>query len=186
MFYCKDCGKPIVTDETIQVISDLFAAEGSNAWFAKEAADILPAGFTCPHCGKANGFTKEEDTLDGWFDSGSTHYASMQKDQGFWPATVYLEGLDQYRGWFQSSLLTAVGALGKGAPFKECVTHGWTVDGEGKAMHKSLGNGMDPAEIINEFGADMLRLWAGSADYHADMRCSKEIFKQLTLSLIHI
>ena len=104
----------------------------------------------------------------------------MQRDQGFWPADMYIEGGDQYRGWFQSSLLVAVGALGKGAPYRECLTHGWTVDGEGKAMHKSLGNGMDPAEIINEFGADMLRLWAGSADYHADMRCSKEIFKQLT------
>ena len=100
-------------------------------------------GFACPHCGGRH-FEKETDTLDGWFDSGSTHFASMQKDQGFWPATVYIEGLDQYRGWFQSSLLTAVGALGKGAPFKECVTHGWTVDGEGKAMHKSLGNGVDP------------------------------------------
>ena len=116
----------------------------------------------------------------GWFDSGSTHFASMKKDQGFWPATVYLEGLDQYRGWFQSSLLTAVGALGKGAPFKECVTHGWTVDGEGKAMHKSLGNGMDPAEIFDKYGADLLRLWAGSSDYHVDVRCSDEIFKQLS------
>ena len=104
----------------------------------------------------------------------------MKRDQGFWPSTMYIEGLDQYRGWFQSSTLVAVGALGKGAPFKECVTHGWTVDGEGKAMHKSLGNGMDPAEIIEEYGADMLRLWAGSADYHVDVRCSKEIFKQLS------
>ena len=95
-----------------------------------DAADILPKGFACPHCGKSAGFTKEEDTLDGWFDSGSTHFAAMKKDQGFWPATMYLEGLDQYRGWFQSSLLTAVGAFGEGAPFKECVTHGWTVDGE--------------------------------------------------------
>lgn len=84
----------------------------------------------------------------------------MQRDQGFWPADMYLEGLDQYRGWFQSSLLTAVGALGKGAPFKECLTHGWTVDGEGRAMHKSLGNGVDPNEIINKYGADILRLWA--------------------------
>ena len=104
----------------------------------------------------------------------------MKKDQGFWPATMYLEGLDQYRGWFQSSLLTAVGAFGQGAPFKECVTHGWTVDGEGKAMHKSLGNGVDPADVFNENGADILRLWAASADYHADVRCSKEIFKQLS------
>ena len=180
VFYCKDCGKPICTDETIAAISKLFAAEGSNAWFAKEAEEILPEGFACPHCGSKSGFTKETDTLDGWFDSGSTHFAAMKKDQGFWPATMYLEGLDQYCGWFQSALLTAVGAFGKGAPFKECVTHGWTVDGEGKAMHKSLGNGMDPAEIINQYGADLLRLWAASADYHADVRCSHEIFKQLS------
>jgi len=180
VFYCKDCGKPIVTDESIEAISNLFAAEGSNAWFSKEAAEILPEGFACPHCGSQSGFTKEEDTLDGWFDSGSTHFASMKKTQGFWPATMYLEGLDQYRGWFQSSLLTAVGAFGQGAPFQECVTHGWTVDGEGKAMHKSLGNGMDPYEIMDKYGADLLRLWAASADYHTDVRCSDEIFKQLS------
>ncbi|WP_300412095.1 isoleucine--tRNA ligase [uncultured Oscillibacter sp.] len=178
--YCKDCGKPVVTDETIQAISKLFGAEGSNAWFAREAEEILPAGFSCPHCGKSSGFEKETDTLDGWFDSGSTHYAAMKRDQGFWPATMYMEGLDQYRGWFQSSLLTAVGAFGKGAPFKECVTHGWTVDGEGKAMHKSAGNGMDPAEVIDKYGADILRLWAANTDYHADVRCSHEIFKQLS------
>ncbi|MCI8809744.1 MAG: isoleucine--tRNA ligase [Oscillibacter sp.] len=179
VFYCQDCGKPVVTDDTIAAISKLFAAEGSNAWFEQDAADILPSGFTCPHCGTGKTFTKEEDTLDGWFDSGSTHFASMKKDQGFWPATMYLEGLDQYRGWFQSSLLTAVGAFGKGAPFKECVTHGWTVDGEGKAMHKSSGNGMDPAEVIEKYGADILRLWAANSDYHADVRCSHEIFEQL-------
>ena len=180
VFYCADCGKPIVTDETIEAVSKLFGEKGSNAWYEMEAKDILPKGFTCPHCGKNSGFTKEEDTLDGWFDSGSTHFASMQKDQGFWPATMYMEGLDQYRGWFQSSLLTAVGALGKGAPFQECVTHGWTVDGEGKAMHKSLGNGVDPAEIFQKYGADMIRLWASSADYHVDVRCSDKIFKQLS------
>jgi len=184
VFYCADCGKPIVTDETISRVSALFEKEGSNAWFAMDAADILPEGFTCPHCGSRAGFTKEEDTLDGWFDSGSTHVASMKKTQGFWPATMYLEGLDQYRGWFQSSLLTAVGALGEGAPFRECVTHGWTVDGEGKAMHKSLGNGMAPAEIFNKYGADLLRLWAASADYHADVRCSDEIFRQLSQSYL--
>ena len=179
VFYCADCGKPVVTDETIAAVSKLFEEKGSNAWFDMDASDILPHDFACPHCGGKT-FTKEEDTLDGWFDSGSTHYAAMKRDQGFWPSTMYIEGLDQYRGWFQSSTLVAVGALGKGAPFKECVTHGWTVDGEGKAMHKSLGNGMDPAEIIEEYGADMLRLWAGSADYHVDVRCSKEIFKQLS------
>ena len=180
VFYCPDCGKPVVTDESINAVSALFEAEGSNAWFEKDAAEILPQGFKCPHCGCAAGFTKEEDTLDGWFDSGSTHFAAMKRDQGFWPSTMYIEGLDQYRGWFQSSLLTAVGAFGEGAPFKECLTHGWTVDGEGKAMHKSLGNGMDPSEIIQEYGADLLRLWAGSADYHVDVRCSPEIFKQLS------
>ena len=179
VFYCEDCGKPVCDDATIEAVSKLFAAEGSNAWYEKDAAEILPAGYKCPHCGGVH-FTKEEDTLDGWFDSGSTHFASMQKDQGFWPATVYMEGLDQYRGWFQSSLLTAVGALGQGAPFQECVTHGWTVDGEGKAMHKSLGNGVDPADIFKKYGADMIRLWAGSADYHADVRCSDNIFKQLS------
>ena len=179
VFYCEDCGKPVCDDATIAAVSSLFAAEGSNAWYEKDAAAILPAGYPCPHCGGSR-FTKEEDTLDGWFDSGSTHFASMQKDQGFWPANVYMEGLDQYRGWFQSSLLTAVGALGKGAPFQECVTHGWTVDGEGKAMHKSLGNGVDPADIFKKYGADMIRLWAGSADYHADVRCSDNIFKQLS------
>ena len=180
VFYCADCGKPICTDETIAAVSKLFGEKGSNAWYEMEAADILPQGFTCPHCGKSTGFTKEEDTLDGWFDSGSTHFASMKKDQGFWPATMYLEGLDQYRGWFQSSLLTAVGAFGQGAPFQECVTHGWTVDGEGRAMHKSLGNGVDPADIFKKYGADLLRLWAGSADYHVDVRCSDAIFKQLS------
>ena len=180
VFYCTDCGKPVCTDETIEAVSKLFAEKGSNAWYEMDAADILPKDFACPHCSSKSGFTKEEDTLDGWFDSGSTHFASMQKDQGFWPATVYMEGLDQYRGWFQSSLLTAVGALGKGAPFKECITHGWTVDGEGKAMHKSLGNGVDPADIFKKYGADMIRLWAGSADYHVDVRCSDNIFKQLS------
>ena len=180
VFYCADCGKPICTDETIAAVSKLFGEKGSNAWYETEAADILPKDFACPHCGSKSGFTKEEDTLDGWFDSGSTHFASMQKDQGFWPATVYMEGLDQYRGWFQSSLLTAVGALGKGAPFKECVTHGWTVDTQGRAMHKSLGNGVDPADIFNKYGADLIRLWAGSADYHVDVRCSDNIFKQLS------
>ena len=178
--YCPDCGKPVCTDESIEAISKLFEAEGSNAWFEKDAADILPEGFACPECGSKGPFTKEEDTLDGWFDSGSSHFASMQRDQGFWPATMYLEGLDQYRGWFQSSLLTAVGALGKGAPFEECVTHGWTVDEQGKAMHKSLGNGVDPADIFKRYGAEMLRLWAASADYHADVRCGENIFKQLS------
>ena len=179
VFYCEDCKKPVCTDESIESVAAIFEEKGSNAWFEMEAAELLPQGFQCPHCGGVH-FFKETDTLDGWFDSGSTHYAAMQRDQGFWPADMYMEGGDQYRGWFQSSLLVAVGALGKGAPYRECLTHGWTVDGEGRAMHKSLGNGVDPADIVKEFGADMVRLWAGSADYHVDVRCSKEIFKQLS------
>ena len=181
VFYCKDCGKPICTPETIEHISKLFDEYGSNICFKKDAADLIPEGLTCPHCGSAAGFEKETDTLDGWFDSGSTHYASLMHDTPeLWPADVYLEGADQYRGWFQSSLLTSVGALGNGAPFRDVLTHGWTVDGQGRAMHKSLGNGIDPADLIKEFGADIVRLWAGSSDYHADVRCSKEIFKQLS------
>ncbi|MBQ4583164.1 MAG: isoleucine--tRNA ligase [Oscillospiraceae bacterium] len=179
VFYCKECGKPVCTDESIDSVSAIFAEKGSNAWFEMSAAELLPDGFTCPHCGGKH-FEQETDTLDCWFDSGSTHYSAMEKDQGFWPATMYIEGADQYRGWFQSALLTAVGALGRPAPFKECLTHGWTVDGEGRAMHKSLGNGMDPNEIIKKYGADLLRLWAGSSDYHVDVRCSDDIFKQLS------
>ncbi len=181
VFYCKECGKPVCTPETIEHISKLFDEHGSNIWFEKEAEDLIPEGLVCPHCGKAHGFEKETDTLDGWFDSGSTHYASLHHNNPeLWPADVYLEGADQYRGWFQSSLLTSVGALGNGAPFKEVLTHGWVVDGQGRAMHKSLGNGVDPADLIKDFGADILRLWSGSADYHADVRCSKEIIKQLS------
>ena len=179
VFYCEDCKKPVCTDESIESVAAIFEKKGSNAWFEMEAAELLPQGFKCPHCGGVH-FFKESDTLDGWFDSGSTHYAAMLRDQGFWPADMYMEGGDQYRGWFQSSLLVAVGALGKGAPYRECLTHGWTVDGEGRAMHKSLGNGIDPNDMIKEFGADMVRLWAGSADYHVDVRCSREIFKQLS------
>ena len=179
VFYCEDCEKPVCTEESIESVAKIFETEGSNAWFEREAAELLPDGFTCPHCGGRH-FTKETNTLDGWFDSGSTHFAAMKRDQGFWPATMYIEGGEQYRGWFQSSLLVAVGALGMGAPYQECLTHGWTVDGEGREMHKSLGNGVDPQELIDEFGADVVRLWAGSADYHVDVRCSKEIFKQLS------
>ncbi|MBP3683388.1 MAG: isoleucine--tRNA ligase [Oscillospiraceae bacterium] len=179
VFYCKDCGKPVSNPDSIAKISALFDEFGSNVWFQKEAMELVPDGFTCPHCGGKE-FDKETDTLDCWFDSGSTHFASLMKDTpDMWPADVYLEGADQYRGWFQSSLLTSVGALNQGAPFKQVLTHGWVVDGQGRAMHKSLGNGVDPADLIKDFGADIVRLWAASSDYHADVRCSKEIFKQI-------
>ena len=180
VFYCQDCGKPVSNPDSIEKISKLFDEHGSNVWFEKEAMELIPEGFTCPHCGGKT-FDKETDTLDCWFDSGSTHFASLMKDTpDLWPADVYLEGADQYRGWFQSSLLTSVGALNQGAPFRQVLTHGWVVDGQGRAMHKSLGNGVDPADLIKDFGADIVRLWAASSDYHVDVRCSKEIFKQLS------
>ncbi len=180
VFYCTECEKPVSTPESIDKISALFDEFGSNVWFEKEAMELIPEGLTCPHCGGKT-FTKEKDTLDCWFDSGSTHYAClMYRTPDLWPADVYLEGADQYRGWFQSSLLTSVGALDRGAPFKQVLTHGWVVDGEGRAMHKSLGNGVDPSEIVNKYGSDILRLWAASCDYHVDVRCSDAIFRQLS------
>ena len=184
VFYCDECKKPVCNDETIAAVSALFGEKGSNAWFDMEASEILPEGFVCPHCGKAHGFTKETNTLDGWFDSGSSHYAVLEcRENETWPSDIYLEGGDQYRGWFQASLLTAVGSTGIAkAPFKAVLTHGWVVDGEGKAMHKSLGNSISPDDIVKKYGAELVRLWAASSDYHADVRCSENIFKQLSES----
>ncbi len=184
VFYCDECKKPICNDETIAKVSALFGEKGSNAWFSLEASEILGEGFVCPHCGKAHGFTKETNTLDGWFDSGSSHYAVLEcRENETWPSDIYLEGGDQYRGWFQASLLTAVGSTGIAkAPFKAVLTHGWVVDGEGKAMHKSLGNSISPDDTVKKYGAELVRLWAASSDYHADVRCSENIFKQLSES----
>ncbi len=180
VFYCEDCGKPVCNEETIESVSALFAEKGSNCWYELDAADLLPKDFTCPHCGKKH-FSKETDTLDGWFDSGSSHFSVLEgKENETWPADLYLEGADQYRGWFQSSLLTAVAAKGEGAPFKTVLTHGWTVDGEGKAMHKSLGNTVSPDEIVKKYGAELVRLWVASSDYRVDVRVSDAIFKQLS------
>ena len=179
VFYCDKCHKPICNAETIESVANIFAEKGSNAWFEMEASELLPEGFVCPICGDTH-FTKETDTLDGWFDSGSTHMASMKLDApGIWPCDIYLEGGDQFRGWFQSSLLTAVAVNGT-APYHTVLCHGWTVDGEGKAMHKSLGNGIAPSDLLPKYGADLIRLWAASSDYRVDMRCSDAIFKQLS------
>ncbi len=182
VFYCSDCGKPICTPETIDRVSDMFGKYGSNSWYERSAEEFLPEGFACPHCG-GKSFTKETDTLDGWFDSGSTHFDVFEDHKDItWPADLYLEGADQYRGWFQSSLLTAVGARGEGAPYRSVLTHGWVVDGEGKAMHKSLGNSVAPEEMIAKYGADLVRLWVASSDYQVDVRASDNIFKQLSES----
>ena len=177
ILYCKDCGKHIVNDETIKAISELFAKEGSDAWYIKEPEEFIPADVKC-ECG-CNKFTKETDIMDVWFDSGVTHTAVLENRGLKAPADLYLEGADQYRGWFQSSLLTSVAWRGI-APYKAVCTHGWVVDGKGMTMHKSLGNGVDPSEITDQNGADILRLWAASADYHSDIRISQEIIKQLS------
>ncbi len=179
VFYCEDCGEIICDEATIASVAEKFGQLGSNAWFDLEISDLLPKGHVCPKCGKSN-FKKETDTLDCWFDSGSTHFSVLDREGLSWPADMYLEGADQYRGWFQSSLLTAVGAKNEGAPYKTVLTHGWVVDGEGKAMHKSLGNSVAPEEIIKDYGADMLRLWVASSDYRVDVRASDAIFKQLS------
>ncbi len=182
VFYCEDCGEVICTEDTINSVAEAFAANGSNAWFDFEAEKLLPAGFVCPKCGKAH-FRKETDTLDGWFDSGSTHFMVLDGENGLGrPSDLYLEGADQYRGWFQSSLLTSIGAGMGEAPYKAVLTHGWTVDGEGKAMHKSLGNAVAPETVIEKYGADILRLWVASSDYRVDVRASDAIFKQLSES----
>ena len=180
VFYCEDCGEVICNEETIESVAAMFGEKGSNAWFDLEATELLPRGFVCPRCGKTH-FSKETNILDCWFDSGSSHFATIENKEGLkWPADLYLEGADQYRGWFQSSLLTAVGAKGEGAPYKTVLTHGWVVDGEGKAMHKSLGNSVAPEEMISKYGADLVRLWVASSDYRVDVRVSDNIFKQLS------
>ncbi len=179
IFYCEDCGKPIIDGDFIKAVSELFRKEGSNGWYTHEANEILPVGATCPHCGGKQ-FRKESDIMDVWFDSGSSHAAVLkEREELCYPADLYMEGADQYRGWFQSSLLTAVACNGK-APYKNVLTHGWVVDGEGKAMHKSAGNAIAPDEVINTYGAEILRLWVASLDYRVDVRLSKEILKQLS------
>jgi isoleucyl-tRNA synthetase len=178
IFYCEDCGKEIINKETIKHVADIFREKGSDAWYELSAEELLPQGIKCS-CGGSK-FRKETDIMDVWFDSGSSHAGVLQtRDDLTWPADMYLEGNDQYRGWFQSSLLTAVAALGS-APYKTVITHGMVVDGEGRKMSKSLGNGIDPMDVIKENGADILRLWVSSSDYKTDVRISKGILTQLS------
>ncbi|NRG45305.1 isoleucine--tRNA ligase [Bacillus sp. CRN 9] len=177
VFYAEN-GEEIISDETINHISELFRAQGSNIWFEKEAKDLLPEGFT--HPGSPNGeFTKETDIMDVWFDSGSSHQAVLlERDDLQRPADLYLEGSDQYRGWFNSSLSTGVAVTGK-APYKGILSHGFVLDGEGRKMSKSIGNVIVPAKVMNQLGADILRLWVSSVDYQADVRVSDAILKQV-------
>lgn len=179
IFYCEDCNEHLVNDDTINAVADLFAKEGSDAWWAHSAEEILPQGTKCPKCGGTH-FRKESDIMDVWFDSGSSHAAVCKtRPELAWPADMYLEGSDQHRGWFQSSLLTSVATEGK-APYHAVLTHGYVVDGEGRKMSKSVGNTVAPQEVIAQYGADIIRLWAASSDYKADIRISKEILKQLS------
>ncbi len=178
IFYCKDCNKEAITPETIAKIVEVFRQKGADAWYELSEKDLMPEGFKC-ECGCTE-FKKETDIMDVWFDSGVSHAAVLdERDELLSPADLYLEGADQYRGWFQSSLLTSVAAYGK-APYKTVVTHGWVVDGEGKKMSKSIGNTINPDDIVGQYGADILRLWVASSDYHADIRISKDILKQLS------
>ncbi|MEW6399391.1 MAG: isoleucine--tRNA ligase [Bacillota bacterium] len=177
IFYCTSCGAPLITPESIAAVADLFRREGSDAWYRREPGEILPAGTACS-CGGTS-FRKEADIMDVWFDSGSSHVAVLEERPDLsWPADCYLEGSDQHRGWFQSSLLTAVATRGQ-APYRTVVTHGFVLDGEGRAMHKSLGNVIDPAEVTDEYGADVLRLWVAASDYRDDVRLSPVILEQL-------
>ena len=178
VFYCKKCGKYHITDASIKAVSDLFRKEGSDAWYKYEANEILPKTEVC-ECG-ASDWEKDPDIMDVWFDSGSTWSAvCRERPELTWPVDMYMEGADQFRGWFQSSLLTSVATQGV-APYREVLCHGWVVDAQGKQMHKSAGNGMEPAEIIRDYGADIIRLWVASSDYTVDVRAGKEIFRQLS------
>lgn len=181
IFYCEDCGEVVCTDETIENVAKIFDKESSDAWVKYSAEELLPQGFVCPKCGK-NHFRKEKDIMDVWFDSGVSWRAVVEKradELGHTPVDMYLEGSDQHRGWFQSSLLTSIATQGK-APYKEVLTHGFVFGEDGRKMSKSLGNYIRPDDIIKNYGADILRLWAASVDYRNDIKIGNNIVGQLT------
>lgn len=181
VFFCKNCNEPLMEEEVINYIAEVFGLKGSDSWYTESESSLLPEGTSCLRCGSDN-FYREKGTMDVWFDSGVAHVSAgnINKDVK-WPADLYIEGSDQYRGWFQSSLLTAVAAFGE-APYKAVATHGWVVDEEGKKQSKSQGNGVSPASVVEEYGADILRLWVASSDYHSDVKISHDILKQLSES----
>jgi len=177
--YCRKCNHPLVNEATIEHTANLFAAEGSNAWFIRNEKDLLPEGTVCSECGHDE-FRKETDIMDVWFDSGSSHYGVLKaRPELQWPADLYLEGSDQYRGWFNSSLITGVAVEGS-APYKAVLSHGFTLDGEGNKMSKSVGNTVDPIKVCGNLGADILRLWVSSVDYQSDVRISDNILNQIS------
>jgi isoleucyl-tRNA synthetase len=185
VFYCTACSQPLVNQETIDHVVRLFEEKGADIWFEEEAHRLLPKGAQCAQCGGKD-FTKEMDILDVWFDSGVSYAAVLEKRKDLeFPASLYLEGSDQHRGWFHSSLLTSVGTRGR-APYLSVLTHGFVVDGEGKKMSKSAGNMIAPEEVINQLGADVLRLWVAAEDYKDDIKISNEILKRLADSYFRI
>jgi len=178
VFYCEGCHEPLTDRKILDGIVRLFAAHTADVWYERTAAELLPAGTVCPKCGGAE-FSKENDILDVWFDSGSSHLAVLTAANELpWPADLYMEGGDQYRGWFHSSLLVGVGIRGD-SPYRGCALNGWVLDGEGRAMHKSLGNSIEPEEIIKHHGAELVRLWTASVDFHEDVRISETILTRL-------
>jgi isoleucyl-tRNA synthetase len=175
-FYCEACGEAIVQPDLIERVAQVIEREGSDVWFTHPADYFLPDGFACPKCG-ATTFRKETDVLDVWFDSGSTHRLVLETRPNLrWPADLYLEGSDQHRGWFNSSLMIAIGTR-DAAPYRTVLTHGFVLDGEGRKMSKSEGNVVSPLEVIQKMGADVLRLWVASCEYFEDVRLSDEILK---------
>jgi isoleucyl-tRNA synthetase len=178
--YCGACGRPTVHPEVIARVAARVRAANSDVWVTEPAEAFVPPGFACPACGSPGPFTKETDILDVWFDSGTTHRAVLLARGMKWPCDAYFEGPDQHRGWFNSSLMIAVATDDAGrAPYRAVLTHGWILDGEGRAMHKSLGNVILPEQVIPQYGADVLRLWACSTDWHTDVRVSSEILKRV-------
>ena len=179
VFYCAKCTEAVADPEIINRVADVFEKESADAWYTREASELLPEGFKCGKCGSQE-WTKETDILDVWFDSGASSIAVLENREGLhWPADVYIEGGDQFRGWFNSSLMVGL-AVHNRAPYKTVLTHGWTVDAQGKAMHKSAGNAVPPDEVIKESGAEIIRLWCASSNYFDDMRCSTEILQRVT------
>jgi isoleucyl-tRNA synthetase len=178
-FYCLSCGTTLQSQEISSFVADQVEKEGADLWFDREPAQLLPPGTVCPQCGGAD-FRKETDILDVWFDSGVSQAAVLEsREDLLWPADMYLEGSDQHRGWFHSSLLAAVGTRGK-APYHAVLTHGYVVDGEGRKMSKSLGNVIEPEQVIEKYGAEILRLWVASENYQEDIRISEEILQRLS------